>query len=87
MFAFVYAYLLPLGLIFTFFGIICTYWTEKYLLLRRQSKPPPTGSAMVEAMVEFYVELILIIFSVIPQINNRLDAVCGRQLFLKNYIH
>jgi hypothetical protein len=65
MLSFLYVPLLPLGIIFTFFSIICTYWTEKYLLLRRDSKPAPTGSAMAEAMIAFYVELIFLLFSVI----------------------
>lgn len=65
MMAFLYAALLPFGVIFTLLAIICTYWTEKYLLLRRYSKPAPTGSAMAEAMVDFYIELILLLYSVI----------------------
>lgn len=65
MLSFLYASLLPFGIIFTFLSIICTYWTEKYLLLRRYSKPAPTGSAMAEAMIEFYIELLLLLFSVI----------------------
>lgn len=65
MLAFLYAALLPFGIIFTFGSIVCTYWTEKYLLLRRYSKPAPTGSAMAEAMIDFYIELLLMLFSVI----------------------
>jgi len=65
MLAFLYASLLPLGVLFTFGSIVCIYWTEKYLLLRRDSKPAPTGSAMAEAMIDFYIELILMLFSVI----------------------
>ncbi|CAD8126273.1 unnamed protein product [Paramecium sonneborni] len=63
MLAFLYAALLPLGICFTFGSIVCIYWTEKYLLLRRDSKPAPTGSAMAEAMIDFYIELILLLFS------------------------
>lgn len=64
MFTFFYSALLPMGVCFTFISIICIYWTEKYLLVRRDSKPAPTGSAMAEAMVDFYIELILLLFSV-----------------------
>lgn len=64
MFTFLYSALLPIGVCFTFFSIVCIYWTEKYLLIRRDSKPAPTGSAMAEAMIDFYIELILLLFSV-----------------------
>ena len=64
MFTFLYSALLPIGVCFTFISIICLYWAEKYLLVRRDSKPAPTGSAMAEAMVDFYIELILLLFSV-----------------------
>lgn len=63
MFSFFYAYLLPLGLMISCCGLVCTYWAEKYLLLRRDSKPPPTGSTMAEAMIDFYVELIFVVYS------------------------
>ncbi|CAD8121477.1 unnamed protein product [Paramecium sonneborni] len=63
MFTFLYSALLPVGVCFTFFSIVCIYWTEKYLLIRRDSKPAPTGSAMAEAMIDFYIELILLLFS------------------------
>ncbi|CAK66150.1 unnamed protein product (macronuclear) [Paramecium tetraurelia] len=63
LFTFLYAALLPLGVCFTFLSIVCIYWTEKYLLIRRDSKPAPTGSAMAEAMIDFYIELILLLFS------------------------
>ncbi|CAD8173577.1 unnamed protein product [Paramecium pentaurelia] len=63
MFTFLYSALLPIGVCFTFISIICLYWAEKYLLVRRDSKPAPTGSAMAEAMVAFYIELILLLFS------------------------
>lgn len=64
MMAFFYAYLLPLGVFFTLASLIAVYWTEKFLLLKRDAKPPPTGSAMAEAMIEFYIELVLIVYSV-----------------------
>ncbi|CAK82674.1 unnamed protein product (macronuclear) [Paramecium tetraurelia] len=63
MFTFLYSALLPIGVCFTFISIVCIYWAEKYLLVRRDSKPAPTGSAMAEAMVDFYIELILLLFS------------------------
>ncbi|CAK82673.1 unnamed protein product (macronuclear) [Paramecium tetraurelia] len=53
MFTFLYSALLPIGVCFTFISIV----------LRRDSKPAPTGSAMAEAMVDFYIELILLLFS------------------------
>lgn len=64
MMTFFYAYLLPLGVLLTMGSLVFIYWTEKYLLLKRDAKPPPTGSAMAEAMVAFYIELILIVYSV-----------------------
>ncbi|CAD8187904.1 unnamed protein product [Paramecium octaurelia] len=39
------------------------YWIEKILLLRRDSKPLPTGSDMAQAMVEFYIDLVILIYS------------------------
>lgn len=63
MMAFFYAYLLPLGVILTFLSLIFLYWTEKFLLVKRDAKPPPTGSAMAEAMIEFYIELVFIVYA------------------------
>jgi hypothetical protein len=36
-FTFLYIYLLPTGAIFSFAGIICYYFVDKYVLLRKSS--------------------------------------------------
>lgn len=65
MFTYFYAYLLPLGTVLSFGSLIMVYWIEKVLLLRRDSKPLPTGSAMAEDMIDFYGEFILLVYAVL----------------------
>lgn len=65
MFTFFYAYLLPLGPVLSIGSLFFVYWVDKLLLLRRDSKPTPTGSDLSEEMVNFFGECTLMIFSVI----------------------
>ncbi|CAD8187902.1 unnamed protein product [Paramecium octaurelia] len=58
-----YAPLLPACSFFALASIMGIYWIEKILLLRRDSKPLPTGSDMAQAMVEFYIDLVILIYS------------------------
>lgn len=64
MFTFFYAYLIPLGPVLSFASLIVIYWVEKFLLLRRDSKPAPLGSELAEEMIDFYGEFTLIIYAV-----------------------
>lgn len=88
MFTFVYASLLPLGVALTCCSLFCIYWTEKFLLLKRDSKPAPTGSAMAEAMVSFYIKLVLLLFSVIIiKLINSLEQYFGNGYYGDKYIY
>lgn len=64
MFTFFYAYLLPVGTVISAGSFLFIYTVDKILLLRRDSKPPQTGSELAEEMVDFYGEFILLIYSV-----------------------
>lgn len=79
MFTLFYAYLLPLGTVLSCGSLIIVYAVEKILIVKRNSKPPPTGSEMIEEMVDFYGELVLLVFSVfiISLTLFRVVAVCG----------
>lgn len=59
-----YSPLLPVCSMFALLSLIGIYWIEKILLLRRDSRPLPTGSEMALEMVEFYVDLVILIYSV-----------------------
>ncbi|CAD8106767.1 unnamed protein product [Paramecium sonneborni] len=58
-----YSPLLPACSFFALISISGIYWIEKILLLRRDSKPLPTGSDMAQAMVEFYIDLSILLYS------------------------
>lgn len=65
MFTFFYSYLLPLGPVLSLGSLLVVYWTEKVLLLRRDSKPAPTGSELAEEMVDFFGEFTILLYAVI----------------------
>ncbi|CAK64281.1 unnamed protein product (macronuclear) [Paramecium tetraurelia] len=64
LFTFFYAYLLPLGPVLSLGSLLVIYWVEKILLLRRDSKPAPTGSEMAEEMIDFFGEFTLLIYAI-----------------------
>lgn len=70
MFTFFYAYLLPLGPLISLGSLVAIYWVEKILLLRRDSKPAPTGSDMAEEMVDFFGEFTLLLYAVYKKLIN-----------------
>ncbi|CAD8174102.1 unnamed protein product [Paramecium pentaurelia] len=64
LFTFFYAYLLPLGPVLSLGSLLVIYWVEKFLLLRRDSKPAPTGSEMAEEMIDFFGEFTLLLYAI-----------------------
>lgn len=77
MLTFFYAPLLPIGIPIAIGSISIMYWIEKViiylnclkkkkktLLIRRDARPPPIGKELAEEMIDFYVELIIILFAV-----------------------
>ena len=59
-----YVYLLPLGIPIAIFSFLFLYWIEKYLLVNRDAKPVPVGDDLAEEMINFYIELVFIVFGV-----------------------
>ena len=39
------------------------------MLIRREAKPPPIGDDLAEEMVDFYIELAILVFAVTSQKN------------------
>jgi hypothetical protein len=64
MLAFFYAYLLPLGVLFAIVGLSIQFWVEKYLLLRRDTKPPPVSHELAEEMISFFVEMMIALLAI-----------------------
>lgn len=64
MFTFFYAYLLPLGPILSFCSLVIIHKTEKFLLLRRYTKPDPTGGELAEEMVNFIGKFTILLYAV-----------------------
>ncbi|KAL4437580.1 hypothetical protein ABPG74_017818 [Tetrahymena malaccensis] len=58
-----YAQLIPLGLAFSIISLILQMFTNKYLLLRRQSMPIPYGAELPLEMNDLYLEIIIFFFS------------------------
>jgi len=58
-----YANLVPIGIAISLAGLFMTYWIDKYLLLRRHSRPKALGKESIEEMSNF-LELFLISFTV-----------------------
>jgi hypothetical protein len=56
-----YATLVPIGILFSLVGLFLTYWTDKYMLLRRHCRPNALGKDLAEEMADF-LELILVSF-------------------------
>jgi hypothetical protein len=54
--------LLPIGILFSLAGLLFTYWVDKYMLLRRHSRPNALGKELAEQMSDF-LELFLVSFS------------------------
>mmetsp|Transcript_18141 Transcript_18141/g.18133 ORF Transcript_18141/g.18133 Transcript_18141/m.18133 type:complete len:360 (+) Transcript_18141:615-1694(+) len=48
--AFIFAPLFPFGLVIAFCGVFFQYWTDKYLLLRRSSRPRQLGKGLSISM-------------------------------------
>jgi len=48
-----YASVVPVGILFSIAGLIITYWTDKYLLLRRHCRPNALGKELAEDMADF----------------------------------
>lgn len=59
-------------------SFILIYWVEKFLLLRRYSRGPPIGEGLPDEMVDFYVELTILMFS---------TGNCIWQFLIFNKIH
>ncbi|KAL4487639.1 hypothetical protein ABPG72_017428 [Tetrahymena utriculariae] len=58
-----YAQLIPLGVVFSIVSLILQMFTNKYLLLRRQSMPIPYGAELPLEMNDLYLEIIIFFFS------------------------
>ncbi|CAD8068986.1 unnamed protein product [Paramecium sonneborni] len=63
MLTFFYAQLLPIGIPIALVFLLITYWVEKYLLLKRQSRNAPLGKQLAEEMIDLYIELTLLLFA------------------------
>ena len=48
-----YAPAMPLSIAIAIFGLILTYWVDKYLLLRRTALPTSLGDELSRAMIEY----------------------------------
>ena len=48
-----YANLVPAGILISLIGLFITYWTNKYMLLRRHSRPKALGKESTEEMSNF----------------------------------
>jgi hypothetical protein len=59
-----YAYLIPIASVINIAGLLIHYAIEKFNLLNRNVMPQPIGDAMNKSIVNFFVEFIIVIFSV-----------------------
>lgn len=85
MFTFFYAYLLPLGPVLSLGSLLVVYWAEKILLLRRDSKPAPTGSELAEEMVDFFGEFTILLYAVYTLNYIRLVVYLGKEYLMTKY--
>ncbi|OMJ81749.1 hypothetical protein SteCoe_17745 [Stentor coeruleus] len=53
MIIFVFAPIFPIGLLIGFISMTIQYWTDKYLLLRRHSRPPKLGTGLSDNMIKW----------------------------------
>jgi len=58
-----YAYIEPIAVPIAIFTLCITYWSEKYLLLRRYTTPPNTSADLVEEMTDFFLEMYVLAFA------------------------
>lgn len=60
---FFYAYLLPFGLVYGAGSLLIQYWAEKYLITNRYYRPADLNDDLVEEMVDFYIEVSMVVFA------------------------
>jgi hypothetical protein len=63
MLTFFYAHLLPWGSIFAAVGLSLSYWAEKWMLLRRDNRPPPLSDQLASEMVNFNIEMMIVAYA------------------------
>ena len=82
MFTAFYARMIPLGVLFSILGLFVTYWTDKYVFMRRTNRPAILGKALAEEMAD-YLELIIVCFCVRNHFWIYLIRKAGNILFQK----
>lgn len=63
MIVFVFAPIFPIGLLIGFISMTIQYWTDKYLLLRRHSRPPQLGTGLSDNMIK-WMPILTILYAV-----------------------
>jgi hypothetical protein len=63
MLTFFYVHLLPWGALVAAIGLSLSYWAEKWMLLRRDNRPPPLSDQMATEMVNFNIEMTIVAFA------------------------
>jgi len=57
-----YAPAMPIAIFFSLFGLLLTYWSDKYLFLRRNALPPALGHELNTSMLE-YLDLMVLFWA------------------------
>lgn len=63
LFAAFYAYLIPFGVIISFAALVLQFYMDRYLLFKRQSNPDPINHNLPIAMVDVFLEMIIVSYS------------------------
>jgi hypothetical protein len=62
-----FAALIPLGILFSLFGVLFSYWVDKYLLLRRHARPSRLSGNLSEVM-SLFVPWGVLIYAILSYI-------------------